>query len=183
MTNAHVGWDEARTEMVRKLWAEGLSASHIANRLGGVTRNGVIGKVHRMGLARRATTTRLSNIRRKKWEIERDKRKRRAEIAVKLAKAGKPKSALLMLKAEPLPVFEEISIPEGQRKTLLQLDDRGCDCRWGIGDPQSADFHFCNRAAVPGLPYCEFHSKRAFRAPEPATRREFVTLQRMGATV
>ena len=50
MTKAHVGWDEARTEMVRKLWAEGLSASHIANRLGGVTRNGVIGKVHRMGL-------------------------------------------------------------------------------------------------------------------------------------
>ena len=100
---------------------------------------------------------------------------------MKLAKAGKPK-ALLMLKAEPLPVFE-ISIPEGQRKTLLQLDDRGCDCRWGIGDPQSADFHFCNRAAVPGLPTVNSTPSGPSAPQEPATRREFVTLQRMGQMV
>ena len=54
-----MGWTEERVELLKKLWADGLSASQIAGRLGEVTRNAVIGKVHRLGLAGRATTSRL----------------------------------------------------------------------------------------------------------------------------
>ena len=54
-----MAWTEERVELLKKLWAEGLSASQIASRLGGVTRNAVIGKVHRLGLSGRATTTRM----------------------------------------------------------------------------------------------------------------------------
>ena len=45
-----------------------------------------------------------------------------------------------------------------------------CSCRWPIGDPQHEDFHFCNRNKVPGLPYCEFHARRAFQPPQPRRR-------------
>src|SRR4029453_6321983 len=53
-----MAWTDERVELLKKLWADGLSASQIASRLGGVTRNAVIGKVHRLGLAGRATTAR-----------------------------------------------------------------------------------------------------------------------------
>src|SRR5687767_15845801 len=53
-----MAWTDERVELLKKLWAEGLSASQIASRLGGVTRNAVIGKVHRLGLSGRATSTR-----------------------------------------------------------------------------------------------------------------------------
>lgn len=54
-----MAWTDERVEILKKLWAEGLSASQIAGRLGGVTRNAVIGKVHRLGLSGRATTSRM----------------------------------------------------------------------------------------------------------------------------
>src|SRR5512134_1496608 len=54
-----MAWTDERVELLKKLWAEGLSASQIASRLGGVTRNAVIGKVHRLGLSGRATPTRM----------------------------------------------------------------------------------------------------------------------------
>ena len=56
-----MAWTDERVEQLKKLWAEGLSASQIAGRLGGVTRNAVIGKVHRLGLSGRATTSRMKS--------------------------------------------------------------------------------------------------------------------------
>ena len=50
-----MAWTEDRVELLKTLWAEGLSAAQIANKMGGVTRNAVIGKVHRLGLSGRAT--------------------------------------------------------------------------------------------------------------------------------
>src|SRR5258708_24800173 len=52
---ANMGWTDERVELLKKLWQDGLSASQIAKQLGGVTRNAVIGKVHRLGLSGRAT--------------------------------------------------------------------------------------------------------------------------------
>ena len=52
-----MAWNDERVELLKKLWADGLSASQIASRLGGVTRNAVIGKVHRLGLSGRATSS------------------------------------------------------------------------------------------------------------------------------
>ena len=59
-------------------------------------------------------------------------------------------------------------IPLEDRKSVLQLKEN--DCRWPIGDPQHAEFHFCNRSKVTGLPYCEFHSRRAFQPVQPRRR-------------
>ena len=56
-----MAWNDERVELLKKLWSDGLSASQIAGRLGGVTRNAVIGKVHRLGLSGRATTSRMKS--------------------------------------------------------------------------------------------------------------------------
>ena len=57
-----MAWTDERVDLLKKLWSEGLSASQIANRLGGVTRNAVIGKVHRLGLSGRTTTSRIKSV-------------------------------------------------------------------------------------------------------------------------
>src|SRR6185436_6426840 len=59
--NQGMAWNDERVELLKKLWSDGLSASQIAGRLGGVTRNAVIGKVHRLGLSGRATTSRMKS--------------------------------------------------------------------------------------------------------------------------
>jgi len=55
----------------------------------------------------------------------------------------------------------ELVIPASERKTVQTLTSN--DCRWPIGDPQHADFHFCGRRKVAGFPYCEFHVRRGWQ--------------------
>ncbi len=165
-----MAWNDERVDLLKKLWSEGLSASQIAGRLGGVTRNAVIGKVHRLGLAGRATTSRMKSHR----------PRARAATAKRMAKSrfatlGNPAlRALYHPEAEPfVPSVEELVIPLAERKSIQTLTE--CSCRWPIGDPQAGDFHFCGKNKVPGLPYCEFHARRAFQPPQPRRRdREIV---------
>jgi GcrA cell cycle regulator len=162
-----MSWTDERVETLKKLWQEGLSASQIAGRIGGVTRNAVIGKVHRLGLAGRATTSRMKSHR------------PRRSLALKPRVQGKPRfaqvgnsalRALYQADAEPYtPPAEELVIPMAERKYIQTLTE-SC-CRWPIGDPQEADFHFCGKKKVAGLPYCEVHARRAFQPPQ-ARRRE-----------
>ena len=166
-----MAWNDERVELLKKLWAEGLSASQIAGRLGGVTRNAVIGKVHRLGLSGRATTSRMKSLRPRP----------RANVApnTMLAKRnGKSRfgasgnsavRALYQPESEPyVSLVEELVIPMAERKSIQTLAE--CHCRWPIGDPQLADFHFCGKDKVMGLPYCEFHARRAFQPPQPRRR-------------
>ncbi|SRR6056297_1224357 len=155
-----MSWTDDRVDLLKKLWAEGLSASQIAGRLGGVTRNAVIGKVHRLGLSGRATTTRKSN------RPRRVPTSRRPQQRANFRQLGNPAFRnLIQGDAEPyVPAAEEIDIPLDERRSLQDLTEN--DCRWPIGDPQHEDFHFCNHTKVPGLPYCKFHSKRAFQPPQ-----------------
>jgi GcrA cell cycle regulator len=161
-----IGWNDERVETLKKLWGEGLSASQIATRLGGVTRNAVIGKVHRLGLSGRATTSRMKS--------HRPRARSAASAAKRVAKSrfatiGNPAlRALYQPDAAPLPVVEELVIPLAERKTIQTLVE--CSCRWPIGDPQHADFHFCGKTKVAGLPYCEFHARRAFQPPQVRRR-------------
>lgn len=158
-----MGWNDERVELLKKLWSEGLSASQIAGRLGSVTRNAVIGKVHRLGLSGRATTSRMKSHR---------PRQRVAKRIVKsrFATVGNPAlRALYQPEAEPfVPTVEELVIPMNERKYIQTLTE-SC-CRWPIGDPQLAEFHFCGKAKVTGLPYCEFHARRAFQPPQVKRR-------------
>jgi GcrA cell cycle regulator len=161
-----MSWNDERVETLKKLWAEGLSASQIAGRLGGVTRNAVIGKVHRLGLAGRATTSRMKSHRVRPRSANAVKRIAKPRFAM----LGNPAvRALYHPEAEPfVPTVEELDIPLAERRTIQTLTE--CNCRWPIGDPQHADFHFCNRNKAPGLPYCEFHARRAFQPPQPRRR-------------
>jgi GcrA cell cycle regulator len=160
-----MSWTDERVEQLKKLWSEGLSASQIAGRLGGVTRNAVIGKVHRLGLSGRATTSRMKTHRPRTRPAGAGAK--RAMPSPRFAQIGNPAvRALYQPEAEPfVPSAEEVVIPLAERKTIQTLVE--CSCRWPIGDPQHADFHFCGKNKVPGLPYCEFHARRAYQPPQP----------------
>ena len=161
-------WNDERVDALKKLWADGLSASQIAGRLGGVTRNAVIGKVHRLGLAGRATTSRMKSHTRRVRTAQAAKGRlmRTRPIGV----ANSPLKSLYLADTEPyVPPAEELVIPLNERKYIQTLTE-SC-CRWPIGDPQQPDFHFCGKKKIPGLPYCEVHARRAFQPPQ-ARRRE-----------
>ena len=169
--DALISWTDERVENLKKLWQEGLSASQIAGRLGGVTRNAVIGKVHRLGLSGRATTSRQKSHRPRRPAAATNKR---LIAKPRFAQGGNTAFRALYQnegEAHVPPVIEELVIPEKERKFITTLTD-SC-CRWPIGDPQHADFHFCGKGKVNGLPYCEFHARRAFQPPQ-ARRRDSV---------
>lgn len=161
-----MSWTDDRVELLKKLWTEGLSASQIAGRLGGVSRNAVIGKVHRLGLAGRATQSR-SKPARPRPRISAIKRVPKP----RLAHHGNPAlRALYQPDADRyVPPPEELDIAPEDRVALVDLTE--CSCRWPVGDPQSPDFGFCNHKKVPGLQYCETHARRAFQPPQTRTRR------------
>ena len=157
-----MAWTEDRVEILKKLWAEGLSASQIAGRLGGVTRNAVIGKVHRLGLSGRTTTSRMKS--------HRPRRITRARRAAKPRYAGNPALRSLYHPESDAyqPQFEELNIPLEERKSIQTLEEG--HCRWPIGDPQDPDFHFCGKTKVEGLSYCKFHACRAYQPPQTRKR-------------
>ena len=159
-----MAWTDDRVDLLKKLWAEGLGASQIAGRLGSVSRNAVIGKVHRLGLSGRATTSRMKSHRpRQRMAAKRLAKSRYATI-------GNP-ALRALYNAETnvyLPPTEELVIPVAERKSIQTLTE--VTCRWPIGDPQNTEFHFCGKNKVPGLPYCEFHARRAFQPPQSRRR-------------
>lgn len=164
-----MAWTDERVESLKKLWAEGLSASQIAVRLGEVSRNAVIGKVHRLGLAGRATTSRVKTVRPRK-AIARTKRPRSLRFAAMGPGGMRDGFAHPALQpVEQMRQYEELVIPLEQRKTIQTLTQTSC--RWPIGDPQHEDFHFCGRDRFSGMPYCEHHARRAFQ-PVQQRRRE-----------
>ncbi|HRY06541.1 MAG TPA: GcrA family cell cycle regulator [Hyphomicrobiaceae bacterium] len=163
-----MAWTDERVELLKKLWSEGLSASQIAGRIGGVSRNAVIGKVHRLGLSGRATTTRMKSHRPRPRMAQATAK--RPQQKARFAQVGNPAlRALYQPDAEPfVPAQEELVIPVKERKSIQTLGE--CNCRWPIGDPQHPDFHFCGKTKVAGLPYCEFHARRAYQPPQARRR-------------
>src|SRR5882757_4834164 len=149
-------WSSERIEQLRSLWHDGLSASQIAAVLGGITRNAVIGKAHRLGLTGRPSPikNRIAGQARprpaRRPRAERVPVQRPATIAATPARRVEP--ALPPLELEDMP-----------GATILTLTDR--ICKWPIGDPRDPDFHFCGRASAEGLPYCVDHARRAYQPP------------------
>jgi GcrA cell cycle regulator len=164
-----MGWTEERVELLKKLWADGLSASQIAGRLGEVTRNAVIGKVHRLGLAGRATTSRMRSSRPRNRVSHLPLRPTRMQYRTHGNVALKPVLAPVERPAVALSIVPSV-IPEDMPAPLRVplLDLKKNMCRWPIGDPQDEDFHFCGHAKVAGISYCEHHARAAF---QPAARR------------
>jgi GcrA cell cycle regulator len=176
-----MGWTEERVSELKKLWAEGHSASQIAKRLGSVTRNAVIGKVHRLGLSGRATPSR---------PVKRPPRLARPkptpmprQASAPVARAG----AALAVRAEPAYTHaaqaeanvEPKRLSNGDMVTVLTVKDSMC--KWPIGDPADAAFGFCGHGAHENSPYCAEHARLAFQPAKKRERRarEFDYIQRL----
>lgn len=166
-----MAWTEDRVETLKKLWAEGLSASQIAGRLGGVTRNAVIGKVHRLGLSGRVTPSRASRPRpskpRQPSHPGRINAPQTAGATALKMEAAVDKNPIPELVPSPL---REVEIPPGERATILTLSDK--TCRWPIGDPSSGEFHFCGRNPSAKMPYCEHHCQIAYQPAQDRRRKK-----------
>lgn len=137
-----MSWTDERVEQLKQLWTDGLSASQIARQLGGVTRNAVIGKVHRLGLAGRATPARTE--------------RPRMQVARRPARP-RPAPVIQAPIIEKEPLVDE----HGRKKNMLTINDRMC--KWPIGDPSQPDFHFCGHPPKPSSPYCDAHCVKAFQ--------------------
>jgi GcrA cell cycle regulator len=149
-------WNEERVELLKKLWADGLSASQIANELGGVTRNAVIGKVHRLNLSGRAKPAGSSVPRARRTNpIPRSRPITHGNTALKIHVQPRP-----MPRPAPVPI-EELVVPISLRMSLLSLTEQMC--KWPIGDPMHEDFHFCGHKNRSGSPYCEYHFRVAYQ--------------------
>ena len=162
----YVGWTDERVETLTKLWIEGLTASQIARIIGGMSRNAVIGKAHRIGLAGR-----VSRDRRRDHLGGMVKPTKDLSKVTKLMRKPAPKSSpvrqlLEILPTEPVSPVEELHIPIKERKSIATLEAN--DCRWPIGNPGDADFHFCGKRKVDGISYCEHHARRAYAPPAVA---------------
>ncbi|MEM6676324.1 MAG: GcrA family cell cycle regulator [Pseudomonadota bacterium] len=188
-----MSWTDERVEKLKELWAEGMSASKIAKELGGVTRNAVIGKVHRLGLSNRNGAAVGAAGAEEAAAPAPDVQAAEVEAEVSPAveaeiEPAAPEPAPLPVRREPvirdasqprppgLPTPEEesaratlIEIEKmARRLTLLELTER--TCKWPIGDPTDDNFHFCGLPALPGKPYCEHHVLVAYQPM--STRRD-----------
>ncbi len=184
-----MSWTDERVETLKKMWGEGQSASQIAKELGGVTRNAVIGKVHRLGLSNRAGGGSAAKTAAKEKPAAAAKPAPKPAVRAKpapvpavkeeqeLDENGIPISAArraIIPAGQPLPPqpsANEIS-PEAlakvneieksaKRISLMELTEK--TCKWPVGDPATDDFWFCGLAVQQGKPYCEAHVGVAFQ--------------------
>ncbi|MGE4611141.1 MAG: GcrA family cell cycle regulator [Paracoccaceae bacterium] len=179
-----MSWTDDRVATLTKMWGEGNSASQIAKELGGVTRNAVIGKVHRLGLSNRATTTTAKSKAAPKAVKDAAKTKAKPKEPARVANPKStteiptardiPRKRPIITAGQPLPPqpsASEVSAEalakvveiEGQARklNLMQLTER--TCKWPIGDPATDEFWFCGHPVQVGKPYCETHVAVAFQ--------------------
>ncbi len=165
-----MSWTDERVELLRKLWLEGLSASQIARELAnGISRNAVIGKVHRLGMSGRVKTA-APAIARPRPKVTRPAAHQRSNMPLvrgntALAMRPQPNTAIL---PEPQ---EDVVIPMSEMVTMMDLKESMC--RWPMGDPATGEFRFCGakKGANQSGPYCTYHSRIAYQ-PVQDRRRE-----------
>ncbi|MCX8995881.1 GcrA family cell cycle regulator [Rhizobiaceae bacterium BDR2-2] len=170
-----MNWTDERVEKLKRLWSEGLSASQIAAQLGGVSRNAVIGKVHRLSLPGRAKagggTSAASRPAKRQTSAPRAPNYASRVTTRTVAR----QSGATMLKEEiEIDTIQEVEyaparnvvVPISRRLALTELTER--TCKWPVGDPLKDDFHFCGCDANEASPYCNFHRKLAY---QPVTER------------
>jgi GcrA cell cycle regulator len=212
-----MGWTEERIKTLKARWEEGVTASRIAEELGEVSRNAVIGKAHRLGLKARPSPVRQNEKAgnsgdeqeqevkqvgktsnpsdESKPSDEKDETARTESSATAPASAPAQPSQALPDRAQGMPKIVSVGpggflrqgpgdqqppippapprrlvpakpSPEIADKTsLLDLNEKVC--RWPMGHPGEADFHFCGEAVNPGFPYCVEHCGRAYQAQLP----------------
>ena len=144
-----MSWTDEKVAKLKELWGKGSTASQIAEILGGVSRNAVIGKAHRLNLSGKIIA--------KKGHVNHKNDKSR-NLSVKKVRRGKFKSL----------VIEKDFEPENP-KQLEELDDN--TCKWPIGHPNEKSFYFCGRTSLKDFSYCKLHLLYAF---QPKNKKEDV---------
>ena len=141
-----MSWNEEKTEKLKKLWAEGHTASQIARMLGdSISRNAVIGKAHRLNLAGRTQSRMISSPKinnsqyQKKPNLQRRIRRPRGLRAIVIEKDFEPENP----------------------KQLEELDENSC--KWPIGHPDEKSFYFCGRSSLKDFSYCKLHLLYAYQ--------------------
>ncbi|MCP5086522.1 MAG: GcrA cell cycle regulator [Rhodobacteraceae bacterium] len=172
-----MSWTDDRVELLKNMWGEGKSASQIAKELGGVTRNAVIGKVHRLGLSNRATPAKAAKEKAPAKEAAKAKPKASAPSS-ETKPADKPLNIPprkpIITAGQPLPpqpstseisveALENVAQVEKKAKKLHLMELTERTCKWPIGDPATEEFWFCGLGVQQGKPYCEAHNAVAFQ--------------------
>jgi GcrA cell cycle regulator len=168
-----MAWTDEIVEQLKQHWMDGKSASQIAGLLGnGLTRNAIIGKVHRLGLAGRAKTPSLG--------VSRPRRPAPPPPAHRVAGPRLGSSAPRMMRGatalaiapealteiEP-PEFESVVVPMSLRVTIVELKESMC--RWPLGDPATSEFRYCGSPTASG-PYCAYHGGLAYQPVQERRR-------------
>lgn len=181
-----MSWSDERVELLKKMWGEGQSASQIAKELGGVTRNAVIGKVHRLGLSNRNGSGGAADggskakpakpATKAKPAAKTPKQETKSVESPKETAPAAPVSRIkpIIPAGQPLPpqpsaneidpeALAKVSEIEKKAKklSLMELTER--TCKWPVGDPATDDFWFCGLPVKSGKPYCEAHVGVAFQ--------------------
>lgn len=167
-----MNWTDERVERLKKLWSEGLSASHIAAQLGGVSRNAVIGKVHRLSLPGRAKAGGSAPAAAARSQKRQTSAPRAPNYAARTTTrtVTRQQGATLLREEIEVETIEDLEfrpasnvvVPISRRLELTQLTER--TCKWPVGDPLKEDFHFCGNDSPDSSPYCGYHQKLAYQS-------------------
>jgi GcrA cell cycle regulator len=183
-----MSWNDDRIEQLKQLWDKGVSASQIADQLGGgITRNAVIGKAHRLGLKARPSPVKTEPSKKAVAAAAPAPAAAAPASAAPAAPAPTPQPAPTVARAPERPLADEavaepvLDAPtpmvadapqksksnggKATKVTLLDLNDK--ICKWPIGHPGDEDFHFCGKPVNPGTPYCLEHCAVAYQAQLP----------------
>nr|WP_316652083.1 GcrA family cell cycle regulator [uncultured Gellertiella sp.] len=174
-----MNWTDERVEKLKKLWSEGLSASQIAAQLGGVSRNAVIGKVHRLSLPGRAKAGGSAPSTAARTPKRTTSAPRAPNYAARATNAAststttrtvtRAQGATMVREEVEIDAVEEmhfvpasnVVVPISRRLELVELTER--TCKWPVGDPLKEDFHFCGNDSPDSSPYCGYHQKLAYQ--------------------
>ena len=152
-----MSWNEEKVEKLKELWGKGSTASQIAEIIGGISRNAVIGKAHRLNLSSKIKTRNASSSQSFDNSSEENSSKQR--------RGKKSKFQSLIIEKD----FE----PENPKK-LEELDESSC--KWPVGHPEEQSFYFCGRSSLKSFSYCKLHLLYAYqpkgRKEEPAADKD-----------
>jgi GcrA cell cycle regulator len=152
-----MSWNEEKVSKLKELWGKGSTASQIAEIIGGISRNAVIGKAHRLNLSSKIKTRNASSSQNFDNSSEENSSKQR--------RGRKSKFQSLIIEKD----FE----PENPKK-LEELDESSC--KWPVGHPEEKSFYFCGRSSLKDFSYCRLHLLYAYqpkgRKEEPAAGKD-----------
>ena len=139
-----MSWTEEKVAKLKELWGKGNTASQIAEIIGGISRNAVIGKAHRLNLSAKIKTR--STVSNQNFQNSQDEKNYKS----KKGRRSKFKSLIIEKNFEP-----------ENPKQLEELDESSC--KWPIGHPNEESFYFCGRTSLKDFSYCKLHLLYAYQ--------------------